>query len=177
LKVRVITASRHGSTAGIGRAIAERLRARGLAAEAVDASEAELPPLEDAVVLGSPIYMGKWMKDARRLMEELDCEPPGRRLFAFSVGPVGDPPRPIDAAAEDEVEMFVATRAESSRMFNGRIERAGLGRLERVALAAVHADDGDYREWERIEGWADEIAHRLGADTAGRLGEAASRHA
>jgi menaquinone-dependent protoporphyrinogen oxidase len=173
LKVHVITASRHGSTAGIGRAIAQRLEARGIGAEVEDAATAALPPPEEPVVLGSPIYMGKWVKDARRLLDELDCEPPGRRLFVFSVGPVGDPPRPVDAAAEDAVEMFAATRAESSRMFSGRIERAALGRMERVALAAVHADDGDYREWDRIEAWADEIAHRLGADTGAAVAQAA----
>ena len=162
MKVHVITASKHQSTTGIGEAIAERLRGHGLHVVTEDADEVQrLPPREEAIVLGSPIYMGKWMKPAHRVMEDLAAEPPGRRIFMFSVGPVGDPPNPVDAVAEEEVERFGAERAESSRMFSGRIDRSLLGALERLAVTAVKAPDGDYREWEQIDAWADEIAHRL----------------
>jgi menaquinone-dependent protoporphyrinogen oxidase len=162
MKVHVITASKHQSTTGVGEAIAERLRSHGLHVVTEDADEVRrLPPREEAIVIGSPIYLGKWMKQAHRVMEEISAEPPGRRIFMFSVGPVGDPPNPVDAAAEEEVEMFAAERAESSRMFSGRIDRSLLGPLEKLAVTAVKAPDGDYREWEQIEAWADEIAHRL----------------
>jgi menaquinone-dependent protoporphyrinogen oxidase len=168
MKVHVITASKHGSTTGIGDAIAERLRGHSIHVVSEDAAEAlPLPPRLEPVVLGSPIYMGKWLKPAHRVMEELAVEPPGRRIFMFSVGPVGDPPKPVDAVAEDEVEMFAAERAESSRMFTGRVDRSLLGALEKIALATVKAPDGDYRDWEHIHAWADEIAHRLAREPAG----------
>ena len=68
--VTVITASRHGSTTGIGEAIASRLRVHGHRVDTTDADEAVLPPRDEAVVLGSPIYMGNWLKPARRLAAE-----------------------------------------------------------------------------------------------------------
>ena len=55
-RVLVTYASRMGSTAGIGEAIAERLRAAGLDVTVVPVSHAPDPEGFDAVVCGSAIY-------------------------------------------------------------------------------------------------------------------------
>jgi menaquinone-dependent protoporphyrinogen oxidase len=67
MKVQLITATRHGSTAEVGEAIARRLGERGHKVAVFDASAAELESAA-AVVLGSPIYMGKWLKPARAIL-------------------------------------------------------------------------------------------------------------
>lgn len=162
--VHVITATRHGSTAEIGEAIAKRLRDCGLDAVTEDAEHAILAPGEP-VVLGSPIYMGKWLKPARRIAEELAAEPPGRAVWVFTVGPLGDPPVPADAGSEEGIAAFAAERAHSRPIFRGKLDRALLSRHERLAVRAVKAPDGDFREWDAIEAWADEIALSLGAVT------------
>jgi menaquinone-dependent protoporphyrinogen oxidase len=161
MKVHVITSTRHGSTAEVGAAIAQRLSQRGLSASVSDAKDAA--PLEsgDAVVIGSPIYMGKWLKPARAIVDQLGSEASGRSIFVFSLGPVGDPPEPEGAAPEQEVEAFASERAKSSRVFAGKLDSTQLGRLERLAIKAVKAPDGDYRDWSAIETWADEIATYL----------------
>jgi menaquinone-dependent protoporphyrinogen oxidase len=160
--VHVITATRHGSTAEIGDAIAGRLRDRGLEAVTEDAEHAVLAPGEP-VVLGSPIYMGKWLKPARRIAEQLAAEPPGRPVWVFTVGPLGDPPMPEDAEPEERIASFAAERARSRPIFRGKLDRSLLSRHERLAVRAVKAPDGDFREWDAIEAWADEIALSLGA--------------
>jgi len=160
--VHVITATRHGSTAEIGEAIARRLCERGLEARTEDAESAILAPGEP-VVLGSPIYMGKWLKSARVIAEQLAVEQPGRPVWVFTVGPLGDPPQPEDAGPEEKVEAFAAERALSRPVFRGRLDRALLSHHERLAVRAAKAPDGDFREWDAIEAWADEIAAALGA--------------
>lgn len=157
----VITATKHGSTREIGAAIAQRLRDRGHDAIVIDADD--VGALDDgrAIVLGSPIYMGKWLKPARKLLDSLACEAPGRPIFTFTVGPLGDPPEPADAAPEEDVVRFCAERAISDRMFSGKLDRSKIGRLERLAVNAVKAPDGDYRDWAAIAAWVDEISDHL----------------
>jgi menaquinone-dependent protoporphyrinogen oxidase len=114
--------------------------------------------------------MGKWLKPARQLLESLDSEPPGRLIFTFTVGPVGDPPKPVDAKPEEAVERFCAERAISDRMFSGKLDRSKIGRLERLAVKAVKAPDGDYRDWAAIAAWADLISDQLVAAQAPLMG-------
>jgi menaquinone-dependent protoporphyrinogen oxidase len=174
MRVYVITASKHGSTSEIGAAIAHRLRERGHDAIAIDADDAGRLDAGSAVVLGSPIYMGQWLKSARNVMDALGTEPAGRLIFTFTVGPVGEPPKPADAKPDEAVQRFCAERAISDRMFTGKLERSKLGRLERLAVNAVKSPDGDYRNWPAINAWADEISDALVAAQAS-LG--ASAHA
>ena len=174
MRVYVITASKHGSTSEIGAAIGHRLRERGHDAIAIDAEDAGRLDAESAIVLGSPIYMGKWLKPARNVMDALANEPAGRLIFTFTVGPVGEPPKPADAEPDEAVQRFCAERAISDRMFAGKLDRSKLGRLERLAVNAVKSPDGDYRNWPAIDAWADEISDALVAAQAS-LG--ASAHA
>ena len=160
--------SKHGSTAEIGAAIADRLRERGHEAIAIDASEVGKLDRNSAVVIGSPIYMGKWLKPARRLLDELAAEEPGRPVFVFTVGPIGDPPKPDNAKPEREVERFAEQRAISHRLFSGKLDRQQLGRLERMAIKATKAPEGDYRDWAAINAWADQISDELIAAQAVR---------
>ena len=87
-------------------------------------------------------------------------------IFTFTVGPVGEPPKPTDAKPDEAVQRFCAERAVSDRMFAGKLDRSKLGRLERLAVNAVKAPDGDYRNWPAIEAWADQISDALVAAQA-----------
>lgn len=174
MKTYVITATKHGSTSEIGTAIAQRLRDRGHDAIAVDADDAGRLDQSSAIVLGSPVYMGRWLRPARKLLDALAAEPPGRPIFTFTVGPLGDPPEPADARPEEDVERFCAERAIGNRMFSGKLDRSRIGRLERLAVNAVKAADGDYRDWAAIAAWADEISDHLTAAQAPLLGVASA---
>ena len=69
MKVLVASASKHGSTEGIAEAIAERLRQLGHDAVAIRAADvADLHGVH-AVVLGSAVYTGSWMKEATEFAE------------------------------------------------------------------------------------------------------------
>ena len=64
MTVLVAYASKHGSTEGIARAIADRLSELGASTDVQTVGEVhDLSPLE-AVVLGSAVYAGSWMKEA-----------------------------------------------------------------------------------------------------------------
>ena len=64
MTVLVAYASKHGSTQGIAQRIAEQLRQLGIQAEARPLDEVSNPGSYEALVIGSAIYYGSWMKEA-----------------------------------------------------------------------------------------------------------------
>lgn len=165
MKVLVAVATRHGATLEIGQVIETALRSRGL--------DAELKRIEDvtsiepyrAVVLGSAVYAGHWLRPAREFAEAHGSELKRRPVWLFSSGPVGSPPKPLENPAEVAV---VARRIDSRghRLFSGRIEGSDLRLTEKALVALVRAPEGDYRPWTEITSWAESIAEQLHDDAA-----------
>ena len=157
MTVLVTTASRHGATAEIGAEIAAVLSERGIASVAAPVATAS-PSDYDAVILGSAVYMGRWLPPARDFVERHRDTLAQRPVWLFSSGPVGvSPPAGMEHIADAEE----VRGARAHRVFDGRIDRRELGLLEKAALRAVHAPDGDYRDWEAVRAYANEIADEL----------------
>jgi menaquinone-dependent protoporphyrinogen oxidase len=160
MKVLVAVASKHGATTEIGQVIEASIRSSGL--------EVELQPIEDvttlspygAVVIGSGVYSGHWLRAARDFVEVHEGELKQLPTWFFSSGPVGDPPRPLENPAEvaDAVKRL---GARGHRLFPGRIEGGDLGISEKALIALVRAPDGDFRPWSEITTWAESIAGQL----------------
>jgi len=139
--ILVAYASRHGATEGIARRIGNLLT-RKLTPEGWRVEVAKTDNVEDfigyeAVILGSAIYLGRWLRSATQLFRHMDVEPP-LGLWLFSSGPVDD------SAGDAFFAPVVAGRAvRDSVVFAGRIDRASLGGLERAVTAMVRVEDGD----------------------------------
>jgi menaquinone-dependent protoporphyrinogen oxidase len=169
MSVLVVTASRLGSTTRIGERIAARLATNGIHAVARDAEVVgDLAPYR-AVILGSGVYAGHWLPDAKQFAERHRARLVQRHVWLFSSGPVGDTATRHEAEELAEVGRLRATlRARGHRTFAGALDRtslagADLGRVERF-VAEHFVPEGDYRDWAAIDAWADEIARSLGAD-------------
>ncbi len=74
-----------------------------------------------------------------------------------SSGPIGDPPRPNEDQADIDA-ILTATQAREHRVFAGRLDRHRLGFGERAVVAALHVADGDFRDGDAIDAWAERIA-------------------
>jgi ABC-type lipoprotein export system ATPase subunit/menaquinone-dependent protoporphyrinogen IX oxidase len=166
MKVLVVYGSRLGATRGIAERIAARLEASGLDT-ALQAAEqiAELPAC-DAFVIGSGIYGQHWMKEAAALVRRNRAALSRRPVWLFSSGPVGrwasghDPIEPKEVAG-----LRVAVGARDHRVFAGALDRSSidesnLSAIERFVTRKFIAE-GDYRDWDRIDAWADGIARDL----------------
>lgn len=161
MRILVIPTSKHGGTAEIGRRIAEVLRNRRFD---VDVAQPEhmfdLHPY-GAFVVGSGLYMGNWIDRAVDFVDENAEALATRPTWLFSSGPLG-PARPEEPVRAEVVEHLVAAvDAVEHRLFDGRLEVDRLGRTERFIAKWVGAADGDYRDWEEIDRWADAIADQL----------------
>jgi menaquinone-dependent protoporphyrinogen oxidase len=174
MKVLVAVASKHGSTREIADAIVEELRNSAIDADLRDVSEVSTIRGYGAIVLGSAVYMGDWLPEARSFPEHHRVALSKLPVWLFSSGPLGaDDPQPHDdpkrlAAPIGRVEV------RDHRVFVGKLDREGLGFGERVAVKMVRAALGDYRapygdfrDWDDIRSWAREIAAELQGTTNG----------
>jgi menaquinone-dependent protoporphyrinogen oxidase len=160
--ILVAYASKHGATEGIAQAIAGRLQERGKQAEARSVEEIEGLGGAEAVVLGSAIYAGSWIKDAtsfaERHREALAAVP----VWLFSSGPLGTEEEDEEQQPRQLADLQEHLSPRDHRVFFGALDREKLGFAERMIVKAVKAPDGDFRDWDAIRGWADGIAHELG---------------
>jgi menaquinone-dependent protoporphyrinogen oxidase len=101
MRVLVTVATKYGATEEIAQVIGEVLGEHRLEATILPPEQVEGVDGYDAVVLGSAVYAGHWLKPARELVERHAGELAGRPVWLFSSGPVGDPPKP----EEDPVDV------------------------------------------------------------------------
>jgi menaquinone-dependent protoporphyrinogen oxidase len=169
MRVLVAAAGRHGATAEIAETIGGELTKEGMKVDVVDVDDVHGLGDYDAVVLGSAVYMGHWLKSAAAFAASRSAELRARQTWLFSSGPVGDPPRPGESDAVNVKAIVAATGATEHRLFAGKLDKRTLNFRERAVMRAVGGYDGDYRDWNEIRAWAEAIAMSLNAaDHPGR---------
>jgi menaquinone-dependent protoporphyrinogen oxidase len=174
MKVLVTAASKHGSTAEIAERIGTVLTAAGLQVSLTAPDEVDAIVEDDAVVLGSAIYMGRWLEPAREFVQRFSGQLRDMPVWAFSSGPVGDPPKPAETPAE-VLALLETIDVREHEVFTGDLDRGKLGFSEKVITRAVGAAEGDYRDWVAVETWARRIAATLLDELGWRHDNAAER--
>jgi menaquinone-dependent protoporphyrinogen oxidase len=172
MSVLVAYVTKHGSTQGIAERIAAILRVRGLAVELKPIKAVREPAKYDAFVIGAAAYMGSWLKDAAEFVRRNQAVLETRPVWLFSSGPLAAETR--DAQGRDLkvvskpnefVELKEAIKPRDIRVFFGALDPSKLGFAERLirSLPAGRAllPEGDFRDWEEIEAWAESIAQEL----------------
>ena len=170
IRVLVSAGSKHGSTAEIAERIGAVLESRGFSASVIDPGQVLDVDDYDAVILGSAVYAGHWVNEAKEVANLIAVSDPKPATWLFSSGPVGDPPMPEEDPV-DVADVMASTEAVGHRVFPGNIDKSKLGFGERAIVVAVRAATGDFRDWGAIEAWATGIAASLGSDVvAGKDG-------
>lgn len=160
MKVLVTAASKYGATFEIAAAIGEVLAERGLDATVVTPPEVGRVEDYDAVVLGSAVYAGRWLEDARTLVDRSAEALAARPVWLFSSGPTGEPLKPEEDSV-DVAGILEATKARDHHVFAGKLLRKQLSFGEKAMVVAFRAKDGDFRDWDEIRSWASSIADAL----------------
>jgi menaquinone-dependent protoporphyrinogen oxidase len=158
MPILVTYASKHGSTQDIAERIAGTLRRHGREAVVQPIHAGTDPSLFEAVIVGSAIYFGSWMKEATEFVRRHCDELAARPVWLFSSGPLGDTP----AADPKELAEFQTTiHPRGHRTFVGSLDRRNLSFTERMIVKAVKAPEGDFRDWDDIDAWTEGIAQAL----------------
>jgi menaquinone-dependent protoporphyrinogen oxidase len=160
MKVLVCAATKYGATGEIANVVADVLAEEGLEVTVIPPEQAGAIEQFDAVVLGSAVYMGQWMKPARELVDRSATALAARPVWLFSSGPVGEPAKPAENPV-DVSKILQSTKARDHRVFTGRLVRKHLSFPDRAMASAIRAAEGDFRNWAEIRAWAVGIASAL----------------
>lgn len=173
-RVLVTYDTKYNSTADVAALMGIVLCARGFDVSVLRADCEDLQDISayDAVIIGSPIYYGVWLKDARAFLErhqETLSEMPvayfiTSNLLREGYDPAEDPDKALYYYVNPVLEQFPGIEPmEPIGNFGGKLEFSDFTPFEWVLLKLCGYYDNDSRDWDAIAEWADEISANLGA--------------
>lgn len=165
-RILVAAASKHGATTEIAESIGSILADKGLDATVATPDQVTSVNEYAAVILGSAVYAGHWLNEAKELADRIAAAEPSPDVWLFSSGPIGDPPKPEEDPV-DVADIYEKTSAREHRIFAGKIDRSLLSFGEKAIMIAVRAPEGDFRDWDEIRSWAEGIAEAVTASASG----------
>ncbi len=162
-RILVTYATRAGSTVEVAATIGESLAQRGFAVEVIPVKENPNPADYQAVILGSAIRMGNWLPEmvefVKKNQTRLSQIPTA--FFTCHRLNTGDDEtsRKAREAYATPVRQMVTPQAEI--FFSGELNHSKLNFVDRTLAKTVekstNTSEGDFRDWEKIHGWAQTI--------------------
>ena len=160
--ILVTYASKHHATEEIAHAIGKQLESHGVNVETRKVEDVKTLEPYDAVVMGSAVYAGHWMKEAQEFLKEFVDDLAARPVWLFASGPTGegDPLELVKGETHpDSLQEYITRiQPEEITVFHGKLDMDDLGFGERLIVRMVKAPTGDFRDWDMIKAWADKIA-------------------
>ncbi|MBE0410454.1 MAG: flavodoxin domain-containing protein [Anaerolineales bacterium] len=167
-KVLIAYASKYGATAEIALQIGKVIQDKGFAVEVHLVEQVKDLAIYGAIVLGSAVYAGQWLKGAANFLTAHESTLAERPLWIFSSGPTGegDPQELMKGWRFPENLQPIADRIapRDIAFFSGVLDPKKLNLPEKMIIKALKAPTGDFRDWESIEAWAASIAESLQAE-------------
>ena len=162
MHILVTASSKHGAATDVADRVAERLSNAGH--DVIRLAPQDVVSLDgiDAVVCGSAVYMTQWMEPASSFLHRFETTLTRIPVWAFSVGLSGVPKHaPQDPSRIGPV--LTKLGAVHHQTFPGRYDPARLTLRERSIARLAGAVEGDFRDWNEIDAWADSISDALEA--------------
>lgn len=171
MKTRVLVAyaSKYGSTKEVAESIAETLRENDLTVDLEPMKKVQSLEEYSAVVLGAPLYMVHWHKDAHKFLswhrEALTNLP----VAVFALGPLNDKEedwKEVRSQLDKELAKFPWLRPVAIEVFGGKFDPEKLGfpdnLIARLPASPIHnMPASDIRDWAEIRAWASSLASRF----------------
>ena len=161
--VLIAYASKHGSTELIADAIGDTLRRAGYDVDVRPVRDVRDLTRYGAAVVGSALYVGRWQGDALRFVRRHEASLAGMPVWFFSSGPLDDSAETAQLPAPKAVaEIAGRIGARGHATFGGHLAPDASGFVEHLMIRGGRT--GDWRNFERIEDWADALAAELGRE-------------
>ena len=161
MRILVVYASKHGATRGIAERITQTFQRLGMEAESHVAGAVTNLQTSSAVVIGSALYYGSWMKGAMAFVRHHHALLAQRPVWRFSSGPLGVEVNDNEPQPKELGELQQTLKPRDHHIFFGALDSDELSFMERMVVKGVHAPAGDFRDWNEIDAWATSIVHAL----------------
>ena len=158
-------ATRYESTQEVAEVITATLRESGLVVDIQLLQEVRSLDGYSAVVLGAPLFMFHWHKDALSFLSRHRKALMERPVAVFVLGPVHDPYdeaewRDSHNQLDKELSKFPWFKPVTLEMFGGRYNPAMLNFPVKLFVGKEPASD--LRDWKSIRAWAESLRQNLG---------------
>jgi menaquinone-dependent protoporphyrinogen oxidase len=158
-KVLITYASKYGSTGGVADAIGKELCSKGLATDVALIKNASNISSYQGVVIGSAIYMGKWMSEAvdfvKNNKDVLRQVPVAYFLVCLTMREPTEKNRAKVLSYMDPILQAVPEiKPVDIGTFAGALDYNNLSWLYKKIIRSKNAPEGDFRDWNAIRGWA-----------------------
>jgi menaquinone-dependent protoporphyrinogen oxidase len=161
--VLVCYATRYGSTGEIASIIAGELQKREFEVTLSPLSQVANPGNFDAVVIGSPVYMGKWLAEARDFVSRFRKDLQNLPVAVFTVGYSFRNRMKADIIPSDDalasIVIFFSPRAKG--YFAGRVDTDRMSLTDREIILLAGITPGDFLNPDEVQQWARELPSRL----------------
>jgi menaquinone-dependent protoporphyrinogen oxidase len=161
-------ATRFGSTKEVAEAIVATLREGGVSVDLQPARDVRTIEGYGAVVLGAPLYMFRWHKDAKSFLSRHRQALMGRPVAVFALGPVQAEAKEWQDARDQldkELAKFPWLAPAAIEVFGGKWDPAKLGFPFNLMPALKKIPASDVRDWTAIRAWAEGLAATLQSST------------
>jgi menaquinone-dependent protoporphyrinogen oxidase len=160
-KVLVTYASKYGSTGGVADAIGKELCSKDVATDVVLIKNVSNVSSYQGVVVGSAIYMGKWMSEAVDFVKKNKDILRHVPVAYFLVGmTMREPTEKNRAQALSYMDPILKAVPEIEPVgigtFAGALDYNNLSWLNKTIMKSKGAPEGDFRDWNVIRAWAQE---------------------
>lgn len=164
-RVLVVYASKYGSTGGVADAIGKELCSKDVASDVVLIKNADNIRSYQGAIIGSAIYMGKWMSEAIDFVKEnrdVLCNVP---VAYFHVGMTLARHPEKRAEVLSYVDPILKAVPEIKPVgigtFAGAMDYNNLSWINKKILRSKGTPEGDFRDWNAIRSWAMDIKRTL----------------
>ena len=157
-------ASRSGSTQEVAETIAATLEADGLTVVCEPVSKVRTLEGYSAVVLGAPLYMFRWHKDAKQFLSRHRDALLRRPVAVFALGPFHADEKEFQAARgqlDKELLQFPWFAPVAIEIFGGKFNPTQLRFPLNLIPALRKMPPSDIRDWAAIRTWASGLADQL----------------
>ena len=162
--VLVTFATRYGSTREVAQSIADTLKESGIEVDFQLIREVRSVEKYQAVVLGAPLYMFRWHKDARRFLSKHRKEIVQRPIAIFALGPIHDEEKEwqdVQKQLDKALAKYPWLNPAAVEIFGGRFDPARLRFPYSFLPAMKKIPASDIRDWAKIKSWAENLRDLL----------------
>ena len=157
-------ATTYGSTPEVAECVAAALREHGLGVDVRPVREVRTLDGYGAVVLGAPLIMFHWHKEALNFLARQREALLQRRVAVFALGPTHEPHdeaewRDSGAQLEKELAKFPWFKPVALKMFGGKYDPQKL--TFPISWLAGKTPASDLRDWAAVRAWASDLAAKL----------------
>jgi len=159
--ILVAYATRYGSTQEVAEAVAATLRERGIAVDIQPMRGVRGLEGYRAVVLGAPLYMFRWHKDALQFLTRHRAALSARPVAVFALGPFHDEEKEyqeVRRQLDKELAKFPWLTPAAIAIFGGKFDPQKLTFPHNLVPALKNMPASDVRDWAAIRAWANGLA-------------------